>query len=1116
MPKKSEKIYQPWRKTCKLRPEIKKGALKMSDFAVDLHKIVHGYEGERPAFCDPAHFFGTTYATGNMRNFAKRVLSRLAEKEGGEAILNISQTFGGGKSHTLASLYYLATLGNKLPTGENSVQSFLAEAQLKTPPEAQVAAVSFDKVSWKTGVELKGPDGSTRELRMPWNQIAWQLLGQEGLDLIDRDETQADYDTPPTDLEWGKLFSKVEESGKGALILVDEFLMWAHDAATVDPTGTSKGRGSFWIERLKNFWQRLSQAVESSKRSCLVVSLLATDPAKMDTVGKDVMRSCNNGLNRQASRQTPVEKEDLAKLLRRRLFANVPESDEKREAYVLGFWERLKGVDSVRASQAGALGRFTRDYPFHPDLLERLYGKWSDLDAFQRTRGILQVFATALSEAETFDESPIIAPQVFLRKPGEEGISKALEQLAEIAQWSNDQNPPWPNNLRTDLPRAKQAQTQEAATLTAREVEAACVTAFLYSQPIGEQADVSDIRWLVGAACEFPTVLNTGLIAYTGVSWYLEECDVTDAADVARFWRMGPTPNLRQVQDQYKKETIKRAKNEFDDIARGLKGGFYEPFVDAGVTVYKLPSHPGSVDDNGKFGLVVLGASYATAPGEKLERATTSFIEQGKSAGTQRKFKNIIVAVAPSRAGFNEAEQKIADHLAWIEVSKSKDFSDFKSDQQYTVNKRIRESKGEAQSAVRNSFELVFHLNEDGKVVSQKVNAGNPDGLLNELLNTKPLRLFNEKIDPDSIMPGGPYANWVAGQPYQPVEDIYKIFGRNPAMPKLLSSKVVLNTIELAVQKGILALKYITPADGSELWFWKAEITVSDWEKHSEVWIPQDAELGSLNASAILPASLGGLWPEGENEAVKVSDLCHWFDGKHTFQEKLDEDYTIDRPIPKANHAAVHKAVGRAVEDSKLWLVIGEESIFGQEPTALQLDANAELRRPPSPLAPFDLLPANVPDAWNQNSTTGEQLYAELRHVKGLPWPKRMFLEALNAGIAQGFYARTEGAGEFHDYDSAATSKIRIDSTTKKAPPRPTTSPIESSFDGFETPEVELEIHELQDLEESIDKLNSLLSGCKMRVVVKLRASSEAAEKSSEVSKLLEKIKKGWSRADSS
>ena len=40
------------------------------------------------------------------------------------------------------------------------------------------------------------------------------------------------------------------------------------------------------MSRFKNFFQRLSQATESSTRSCLVVSLLATDPQKNDEVGK--------------------------------------------------------------------------------------------------------------------------------------------------------------------------------------------------------------------------------------------------------------------------------------------------------------------------------------------------------------------------------------------------------------------------------------------------------------------------------------------------------------------------------------------------------------------------------------------------------------------------------------------------------------------------------------------------------------------------------------------------------------------------------------------------------------------------------------------------------------
>lgn len=1107
MSKKSDKIYQPWRKICKIRPEIRTGELRMSDFAVDLHKIVHGWEGTKPAYCDPAHFFNTTYATGNMRSFAKRVLRRLAGEPGGESVLNISQTFGGGKSHTLAALYYLSSLGAELPKDEVAVQSFLAEAQLETPPQAAVAAVSFDKVSWKSGAELKGADGTKRSLRMPWNQIAWQLLGQQGLDLIDRDESEPDYDTPPTDLEWGKLIHAVEEPGRGALILVDEFLMWAHDAATEDPGGESKGRGSFWVERLKNFWQRLAQAVEGSERSCLVVSLLATDPAKMDTIGRDVMRACNNGLNRQASRQTPVEKEDLAKLMRRRLFAEVPD-EEAREPYVLGFWERLKSVDSVRASVPGAKDRFVRDYPFHPDLLERLYGKWSELDSFQRTRGILQTFALALRDAEGSDESPVIGPQVFLKPPGEEGLSEALGRLAEIAQESGDDNPNWPNSLRTDLPRAKQAQAKEAATLTAREIEAACVTSFLFSQPLGEQAEVSDVRWLVGAACEFPTVLNTGLIAYADVSWYLEECEVTDAAAVPRFWRMGPKPNLRQVQEQYKKETLKRAKDEFDEVARTLKKGFYDPFADADVRVHKLPQNPGNVDDTGDFAFVVLGADHAHAPGGALASDTSAYIEQGKSAGTQRRFKNLVILLIPSQAGYAEAEQKIADHLAWIEVQKSEHFKELKSDQQAIVQKRVRDSKGEAESSVRNAMEIVVHLDENGKVVAQKITVG-PDGLFQELLGTKSLRLFNERIDPDAILPGGPYANWVTGQPCQPVEDLYKVFGRNPVMPKLLHRRVVLNTIELAVRKGILALRYVTPGDGSEVWFWNAEITVANWEKHSEVWIPKETKLSMVNASAVLPDVLPGLWPSEPDASVTLGDVCQWFDGSHHFKETIEEGYQIDRPVPQSDASAVHRAVARAVQDRRVWLVAGEESVFGEEPSVHQLHAVAELRRPPERLAPVDLLPANLSGAWKGNATTVNELYDAVKSARGVPWPKPLFLEALNAGLAQGFYNRPDTPALLTDFDSARGEAIVIENKAPKPVP-PSPGKTGSSFEGFESSEAELQIHELQDLEEHIDKLNSLLSGCDMRVVVKIRAKSGAKDKSKEVSELLEQIKKGW------
>ena len=211
----------------------------------------------------------------------------------------------------MTALYYLTTLGTNLPKMQTSVGMILNDAQLKDPPTARVAAVSFDKVDWKVGGEVKFPTGEIRNFRMPWNLIAWQLLGQKGLDILQRDEKQLDFDTPPADTLWTKILSEVEAAGQGALILIDEFLMWAHDAASPDPAGERKDRGPVWHDRLKNFFQKLAQAVESSGRSCLVVSLLATEPAKNDEIGKAILTACNSGLNRQASIQSPVEKDDL-------------------------------------------------------------------------------------------------------------------------------------------------------------------------------------------------------------------------------------------------------------------------------------------------------------------------------------------------------------------------------------------------------------------------------------------------------------------------------------------------------------------------------------------------------------------------------------------------------------------------------------------------------------------------------------------------------------------------------------------------------------------------------------------------------------------------------------
>lgn len=1098
-----------WKETCKLRPEIRERHLTAADFAVDLHKVVNGWPGAKPFYCDPVQFFSTTYATDNLRQFCKVVLRRIAGQNGGEPIINVAQTFGGGKSHTLTALYYFTTLGKKLPKGETSVKAILNDTGLKIPPEARVAAVSFDKVDWVKGCEVMAPDGKKRFFRMPWNLIAWQLLGEKGIGILERDESKPDHNTPPADTLWAQIFHEIEKSGGAALILLDEFLMWAHDAASPGAAGATEDRGPAWYDRLKNFFQRLSQAVEASKRSCLVVSLLASDPDKNDNVGKAILDACNNGLNRQASLQQPVERNDLPELLRQRMFTTHPKTAAEREAQILAFWENMRKCDPVRGRNPATHKAIVDAYPFHPLLLDRFFGKWSDLKQFQKTRGVLRVFAMALRDAEGWDESPLVGPQVFLAPPGKDGLSEALNTLATIARDSDDKTPPWPMNLQTDLPRALNSQNVDAGTLTGREIETACVTSFIFSQPIGEQAELDDLRWLLAATVELPAVLNNGLSSWAKASWYLEECEATEAGTgVPKFWRLGPKPNLNQLHDSFKRQALKHARSRFDDLVKRRIEPLERDFGGE-PSMSKLPPSPSDVDDMPVFRVVLLGADHAGLAGEAPAASAVAYLRTHSSSSDVRDFQNIVLVVTPSRGGLALAEDALADWMAWEEIEGSDAYNGLDSFGQERVRKNKREAHQRAQTAVKNAYELVLFVDKTGTVQVKKFTMG-AQTLIDTLKQEKDLRIFDEKIDASTIMPGGLYPVWPAGQSQVLVGGLYQEFGRQPALPKLLRAETVLNTIEDAVKRGLLALR-VTRPDGSESWFWRCGIEVSDWDRTGEAWLPADATLNSLSAGAVAPGALPGLWPS-DGSGVKLSTVFSWFDGAHQFEEITEPGYPPEmRPIPKADFTVVRAAIAKAIEQGALWLVYGNESVFHEKPTELQLDPDGMLYPPPRQLAAIDLLPVNLPDGWTQDAEPGvtvEKLYAALKAKEGRPWPPAKFVEVVNAALGQGFMRRASGTEAITTLakDGSVALVVR---TEQPFPPE--VKPEQIPAGGRRgTSSARLTVAELQDFADNVSEVMKALAGGEPEIEVRVTIQGKAGADVEAANKILANIKKDW------
>lgn len=150
----SKQNCQPWHQVVRLREDLKSGELSLSMFAADLYDVAL-CQGNK-IYSDPKEFFSFTYPTFNIRELSKDVAIRLAGKSD-KAVRQLELTYGGGKTHTLITLYHLFNKPEKLPMIQ-SVKEFIEHIGF-TPPKARIAILCFDKIDVEKGVETISPLG---------------------------------------------------------------------------------------------------------------------------------------------------------------------------------------------------------------------------------------------------------------------------------------------------------------------------------------------------------------------------------------------------------------------------------------------------------------------------------------------------------------------------------------------------------------------------------------------------------------------------------------------------------------------------------------------------------------------------------------------------------------------------------------------------------------------------------------------------------------------------------------------------------------------------------------------------------------------------------------------
>ena len=1010
--------WTPWHGVVKLREDVRTGTLSLADFAADLHDVMM-QKGARPIYEDPARFFALTYPTFSLRELARDVVLRLAAKNT-KAIRQLELTYGGGKTHTLVTLRHLVHDPASLPSLP-AVEQF--KSHIGAPlPKARVVALSFDKLDVEKGMEVRGPKGETRWLKHPWSVLAFQIAGDDGLRALHADGKSEERETPPAEPLLVELLSRPQAEGLSTLVLIDEVLMYAREKVAM---------AEVWRGRLIDFFQYLCQAVAKVDRCAMVASLLASDPEKSDPFGKELIAQIFEIFNRQKEEGVqPVQKEDVAEVLRRRFFetASIADSEAFRPHVTTAVANIAELDETVRKDRKNAEDRFLRSYPFHPDLTDIFYTRWTQLDGFQRTRGILRTFALALRDAEKWDNSPLVGPNVFLPAPEQTGVAEAARELTGIAtrEVTEGRGHEWTAILEGELAKARAIQTEQPG-LKFREMEQAVCAVFLSSQPIGQKARTPDLVALVSATRPDRIELEKGLRRWTELSWFLDEAEfASDVADngqakaLPKAWRLGNRPNLKQMHHDACANRVTAEAIELKLLGdvqqtKSLTQGA----AAAGARVHTLPERPRDIENDGDFHFAILGPKAVSDSGKPSAEARR-FIDETTGPDRPRTYRNAVVLVAPSRDGLDAVRTRIREYLGWEEVR-----SQLKDQPQDPIREEMlarwtEEARRRIPEAIRQAWSIVVTVNEQNDIHAFKVTVGS-EPLFSTVKADKRSRIQDTAISAEAMLPGGPYDLWREDEPSRRVKDLVSAFAENPKLPKMLRQKEILDTVDQGVQAGIFVASLTRPDKSVKTW-WRTPIDeAARREPALEVFLPEKAALSEVHPSVLAPGVLPGLW---NGDAVTVADVISYFAGGRTVMVQR-EGYEEPVVIPACPAAAVEAAISDAVRQGILWLVNGPASFQGEPVPSGVLTATAQLRAPMPPLPVDRLMQDAVPDAWKEGQTTALALSVGLSAQTGRPIPWTVLRRAIDDAIKARWLELAPGSGTW-PCDMAGASAVEL------------------------------------------------------------------------------------------
>ena len=325
--------------------------------------------------------------TENLTQMVREIASRLNGGDGA-SVTEVQTPFGGGKTHALLTFYHLMN-SPALAISVPAVQQALGDASI--PADARVLV--FDGQEHGTEPTLKENGISVSSM---WGELTSQIDAGLYNRLIR--ECDGKGGAPGN-----AVFAQVLEAAAPCLILIDEVVSYL-----VKLNFSNSRRTQNLYRQTVQFLQETLQLAGSIPGVCVLISLPKSrtefggiDPRELQGELR-IMEELQPRADRVVSKRTPVNDDEVYLLMSRRLFKRTDANAAQAVAQAYrDVYEKTPGQYDATVRSTDYFNQQVAAYPFHPEMIDVLYKKWSTASDFPRTRAVLQLLANIVADQWT-------------------------------------------------------------------------------------------------------------------------------------------------------------------------------------------------------------------------------------------------------------------------------------------------------------------------------------------------------------------------------------------------------------------------------------------------------------------------------------------------------------------------------------------------------------------------------------------------------------------------------------------------------------------------------------------------------------------------------------------